>query len=141
MIEYIWMLDGEYVQECSSCRSEVPLSEFSLPWGNHRYGNDTKQMLCEFCASSDTADITLYDHLREYRKQAVLTAQAANFTVMKLGGFKSVKSNCPDCGGTGKAYQRLTEMLKNVKPGQALMFEDPRGWTRRACPTCKGVNL
>jgi DnaJ-class molecular chaperone len=56
------------------------------------------------------------------------TAQAANFTVKKLGGFKGVKSNCPDCSGAGEM-----EFVEGYDDQQALVSIP--------CETCKGVNL
>jgi hypothetical protein len=146
MTDYIWMLDGEDIHECQSCTSEAPLREFSLPYNEQRLGIPSdKQLLCEFCATTGCGDATLYKHLRPGRNQAMMTAQAANFTVKKLGGFKGVKSNCPDCGGQGTTGGHVVPLsagdiavLTCTKPGQLPI---QRVTPERVCPTCKGVNL
>jgi hypothetical protein len=132
------MLDGEYLQQCESCHSEVPLAEFNAPFIPK--APQEKQLLCEVCSTSYISNLTQQGG--SYPDKDVLrsVAQAANFTVKKLGGFKGVKSNCPECGGVEATTKTFTieelDMIANAPIEQLAGLGE-----YRKCTTCKGVNL
>jgi hypothetical protein len=147
MTDYIWMLGGEYVNECESCGSEAPLAKFNDPYSDPLKPERDKLRLCELCSSSYISNLT--HNMSTYGDKDLMraTAQAANFTVKKLGGFKGVKSNCPDCGGTGRqgkpgTMAELTaddiKRLQDPRPGRMPL---QRYNSESKCKTCKGVNL